>query len=69
MKETELGEICWPVTEFSSASSSPGTCDLPANWNDTLYIDSCVQLLDLLRMEDLNVYETDSWQDLIDQVG
>jgi len=67
LKESELGEICWPVPEFSPTNNSV-TCDLPANWNDSLYIDETVQLFDVLRLNDVNVYETDSWRDLVDQV-
>ena len=66
-QESDLGEICWPVPEFSPAEST-ATFDLPADWNDALYIDESVQLMEVLRLGDVQVYETDSWRDLVDQV-
>ncbi|XP_023327970.1 uncharacterized protein LOC111701070 isoform X2 [Eurytemora carolleeae] len=59
-----LQEVSWPMPEFLR----PGSDELPVNWNDALHVDETVQFIDSLKLEDLQVYEADSWRNLVEQI-
>ena len=47
-----MGEISWPAQEFC-LNEEYG--NLPVSWNDSLYIDKTVQIVNSLQLQELEV--------------
>jgi len=66
--DPDLQEVSWPIPEFGGSSSDFGPVGLSADWNDALRIDEIVRAIEDLKLEDFEVYESESWKNLVEQV-
>jgi len=63
--DESLQEISWPAQEFSGHRLES---EIPLNWNDSQYINNLVADIERLKLPELEVYETNTWKNLVEQV-
>lgn len=63
--DESLQEISWPAQEFSGQRLE---CEIPLNWNESQYINSLVSVIERLKLPEIEVYETNTWKNLVEQV-
>jgi len=65
VRDTTLQDISWPAYEFGIHQL---TQDIPADWNESPYINKLVEVINKLKLPELVIYEADTWKNLVEQV-
>eukprot|EP00092_Neocalanus_flemingeri_P027091 GFUD01029377.1.p1 GENE.GFUD01029377.1~~GFUD01029377.1.p1 ORF type:complete len:2023 (+),score=566.09 GFUD01029377.1:57-6125(+) len=65
--DLSLQEISWPAQEFVGQGLELES-EVPDNWNDSQYINSLVSVMEELKLPEMEVLETNTWKNLVEQV-
>lgn len=63
--DVSLQEISWPAQEFAGQRVES---EIPPNWNESQYINNLVTEIEKLKLPEFDVYETNTWRNLVEQV-
>ena len=68
VRDPQLWEVSWPAYEFASLGGEEFGLAPPHNWNCPSRLEQMVEVVEQLRLPDLEVLETGDWRGQVEQV-